>query len=664
MSRDNTQEASPQPRKRKLTAGMVLGGLAVVAVCLVARHFLLAPSANADPPSRFVRTAASRSGARGRARTSSAAAPRTAMRSTASSSQPAAARTSADSSQLKIVATVNGENVTRSDLAAECLRHYGAEVLETLVNRYLIQQECRRRNIEVTAEEVNAEIERMAERFKLPVDQWLELLQKERGLSPDQYASEVVWPMLALRKLAGPKLEVTRQELREHFESQYGEAVKARMIVCDDRATADSVRAAAAADPSKFGELAKDRSLHAPSASLNGMVQPIRKHVGPEEIEQAAFAMRDGEVSEVIPVNGQFVILKREGLQPAVRVAFEQVKMGMIEVIRDKKMRRVANEVFRQLQEQAQVENVFNDPAKSREMPGVAAVCNGHKIPVRELAELCIERHGTDVLEGIINRRLLEQAIESRNLTVTEEDLDREIARAASQMLPAKDDGSPDVDKWLQMVTEQQNISVELYRHDAVWPSVALKKLVGERIEVTDEELQKGYEANFGPRVRCLAIVLDDLRRAQKVWEMARSHQGPDGRIDKEFFGDLAAQYSTDPRGKALRGEVPPIQKHGGQPKLEEEAFSLKPGELSPIIHLAGGGRYVILLCEGQTHPLHVDFASVRDELHADIHEKKLRVAMADYFEELQDGAAIDNYLAARVQLPDKAQTRPAAARR
>jgi len=652
MSRNIARTRSPRRSKVKLTVGMLVGGLCVVAIGMAARYYLLDRSASADPPRLFQRASTARDAAPPPART--------AMRSTSSASRAGAPAAPSKSAALKIVATVNGENVTRNDLAVECLRHYGTEVLENLVNKYLIRQECQRRNISVTEAEVNVEIKRMAERFKLPVDQWLELLEKERGIRAQQYASDIIWPMLALRKLAGPALEVTQQELQGHFESRYGEAVKARMIVCDDRNTAEAVRAAAVANPDQFGDLAREKSIDAPSASLNGLVQPIRKHIGPKEIERVAFQMQDGQISEVIAVNAQFVVLKRESVQPAVRVAFEQVKMGMIEVIRDRKMRDVTGDTFRRLQDQAEVENVWNDPAKRQQMPGVAAVCNGHKIAVRELAEMCIERNGEEVLEGTINRRLLEQALKKRNLTITEADLDREIARAASQMLPLKPDGSPNVQKWLAMVTEQQNVPVDLYRSDAVWPSVALKKLVGEQVEVTEEDLQKGYEANFGPRVRCLAIVLDDLRRAQKVWEMARSKQGLDGRPDREYFCDLAAQYSTDPSTKALRGDVPPIQKHGGQPNLEEEAFSLQPGQLSRIIQVGGGGRYVILLREGTTEPVHVDFATVRGELYADIHEKKLRVAMADYFQKLQESATIDNYLAGTVQWPDKADARKA----
>ena len=49
-----------------------------------------------------------------------------------------AEKAAADSSAPAIVATVNTQRITREDLARECLRHYGKEVLESMVNKHLI----------------------------------------------------------------------------------------------------------------------------------------------------------------------------------------------------------------------------------------------------------------------------------------------------------------------------------------------------------------------------------------------------------------------------------------------------------------------------------------------------------------------------------------------
>jgi hypothetical protein len=174
---------------------------------------------------------------------------------------------------------------------------------------------------------------------------------------------------------------------------------------------------------------------------------------------------------------------------------------------------------------------------------------------------------------------------------------------------------------------------------------------------VTQEDLDKAFEATFGPRARVRVVVLDSQRRAQEVWQLARKTP------TAERIGDLAEQYSVDPTTRALRGEVPPIQRHGGQPALERQAFALKPGELSGIVQIAD--RFMILFCEGFTEPAGVQFAEVRDELYDDIHEKKQRIEMGRHFSHLRESATIDNFLAGTSQAPvDRARPPLAGTRR
>ena len=258
--------------------------------------------------------------------------------------------------------------------------------------------------------------------------------------------------------------------------------VRARLISVADPQKAKWLQAQAAAKPEDFGNLAKNYSEDAASASLKGLINPIRKHGSYQEIEDAAFHMRDGEVSPVIHAGGQYVILKREGLIEARHVSFQRVAPKLEEILRDRKMREVAQDVFRQLQDKAKIEIVWNEPAKRLRMPGVAALIDATQITIRELAEECIARHGQEILEGAISRKILEQACKRQNITVTAADIDAEIARSAAAGVKAKPDGSPDVDAWLDLVAKKQGMSLEVYRHDVVWPSVALEKLAGEKI--------------------------------------------------------------------------------------------------------------------------------------------------------------------------------------
>ncbi len=366
--------------------------------------------------------------------------------------------------------------------------------------------------------------------------------------------------------------------------------------------------------------------------------------MGDPNLEQAAFALKKGEVSEIVQVGNLYVFVKCEEHLPATKgIDRAKVEPHLYDALRERKLRSASNDVFKQLQSEARVENIFNDPVKSQQMPGVAAIVNGHKISIRQLSEECLERYGDDVLDGTINRKIIEQALIKKHLKVDDAELHAEIERAALAMGKIDEQGRADVAGWLEYVTSQEGITKEIYLRDEVWPSAALKKLVDGAVMVTPEDMERGYEANYGKKVRCRAIVLNNQRRAQEVWDKAREALREGREHGLKVFGDLAAEYSIEVGSRSLRGEVPPIQKYGGQPILEKEAFTLGPANpLSGIVQV--GGTYVILLFEGYTKPIDTSFAEVKSLIYADIHEKKLRVAMAKAFESLKDNSQVDNF--------------------
>jgi len=540
------------------------------------------------------------------------------------------------------VALVNGAEITADQLAAECLARHGESALETLVNRAIIDQACRRSGITITPADVSAEIEAMAKRFNVPRDKWLALIEQERAIPPDRYAEDIVWPMLALRALARDSGEPTEAELRRAFENRFGPAVKARIIAARTRAEAESLRAKALAAPDDFGGLARQHSVDVASASANGWVQPIRLHSGDPAFDATAFGLEPGGISQVVQVADQFIVIKCEGRLPAADVSLEKARPQLADELREGKSRQASTDVFRRLQEASRIENVLNDP--KRPMPDVAALVNGEPISLAKVRDTVIARHGREVIEILITRTLIGQALARQQQSVVQADLDAEVARAALSMGFKRGDGTPDVEAWLDRVGREERIPLRHYMEDVVWPSVALKKLVGS-VPVLKEDLDKAFAATFGPRAKCRIIVLDNQRRAQEVWQLARKNP------TAEAIGALAETYSVDPTSRALRGEVPPIQRFGGQPTLEREVFALSPGELSGVVQIAD--RFMVIFCEGFTDPTKVSFDEVRDELFDDIFEKKQRIEMARHFSHLRESAAIDNFVAGTSQTPD-----------
>ncbi len=576
--------------------------------------------------------------------------------------RPAAAPTEA-----KVVAVVNGQSISREQLAQEAVRRYGKEVVENLVNKHLILQACQEQKINITAQEVELEIDHMASKFGLSKDRWMEMLQSERNINPQQYRNDIIWPTIALRKLAAGNLTINPADIQKAIETQHGEKRQVRMIMIKDKARCEQVHKYLLTKPDEFDKVAKDYSEDKPSAAARGLIPPVRKHVGDPTIEAAVYALGDGKISSVIPAADHHFIFLCEKIIPADKISpaqQKQVEAQVVDSLREQKLRESAGGIFKTLQDKAQIVNVFNSPEMKDQMPGVAATINGQKLTIRQLSDECIARHGIEVLEGEIHRTLLESQLKAAKVTVEQADINAEVARAAEMYGFVKNDGSPNVDAWLAKVIEEDNATVELYVRGAVWPTVALKKLVGNQVKIDQDDLQKAYEANYGEQVDVLVCVLGSQRRAQEVWEMAR------GNPTEKFFADLAYQYSIEPTSKYNYGKVPPIRKHSGQPKLEEEAFKLKPGEISSMLVM--GDKFIIMRCVGRLKPDHApDFEAVKDELQKDIYEKKLRIAMSERFDSLLASAKIDNFLAGTRQsggqavgAPIDSAVRPASATR
>lgn len=550
-----------------------------------------------------------------------------------------------------VVAVVNADPITRKLLADRAIERYGVEVIDNMINRHLILQACQHTGVEVTKAEVTDEIRRLASKFGLSMEAYLTLLKDERGIDPNQYSREIIWPMLALRKLVADKVEVTQEEFNQAFVSQFGEAVKCRLIMTANQGKANQLQAQAANDPSSFASLAKQFSEDETSASVGGLIPPIRRYNGDSRLEEAAFALAENEVSPVMQLGDQWMFLQAVRRIPASSPspqALPAIREQISDRIRDEKMRVAATSLFEQLQREANVIKVLGNEELQQQYPGAGAIINGEQITLALVGEECVKRHGEEVLEGEITRKLLTQALRAANKSVTDADMQSELARAAESYGIVRSDGTADVDAWMEQVLESGNVTRDVYMADAVWPSVALTKLVEDELQLTQADMQAGFETAYGPRVEILACVLSDQRSAQKIWEMARDNP------TDEFFGKLAEQYSVEPVSASNAGKVPPIRKHGGQPAVEREAFSLKPGQLSGIV--ATGGKYIIMRCQGFTEPVVSDPAAVQSELVRDLSEKKLRRLMAERIEGLRKSAEIDNFLAAAKEIPRVAE--------
>ena len=543
--------------------------------------------------------------------------------------------------QIQTLAVVNGQEITREQVAKECMRRFGDATLKSIINKQLVNVELEKAQLQITEKDIDAEIAKRAKPHGWSGEHYTKTICKGRNLTLDEFRNNFIWNELALRNLASQNIKVTPEELNKRMDFEFGPRVQIRQIVLDSVAQAKKIQAQAAANPANFERLAKEFSVDQVSRPVGGLIMnAVRRNAGFPELEKLIFSLKQGEVSSVLPVADQFAIFRCEKILPADEIVPEQlpaIHERLVNQISNEKLNAEASKLFKRLEQETKIVNVLNDPELKKQMPGVAAVVNGQKIPINRLAERCIARFGKGMLDTEINRTILLQALKKTSRSVAEADLNAEISRAAMANGFLNKDQTANTAAWLKYVTQGKAKREMFYIEDEVWPTVALKKLVSGAVEVTSEDLQKSFEANFGPRVEVLWIESNDHRKALKIWNMASANP------NAEYFGELAHQYSVDTASMSNYGVVPPIQRHGGRPELEKEAFRLKPGEISNVIQQ--GEYWITLFCTGRTEPVVADLDAVRHDLSEDILEKKMRIAMSKVFLGLRDNAQIDNFL-------------------
>lgn len=262
-----------------------------------------------------------------------------------------------------VVAYVNGVPITRQELGEELVVRKGAKQLQFLIHRRIIEQACQKTGIKVTDAEVEAEFQERMKFSRVRDEKEFEraLLQKN-GMSLFEYKEDDIRKELLLRKLAAPRVQVTEEDLRKAFEANYGAKVAGRIIHIVDatRRIAEEVYEKAGKSADDFireAKLQANREL----AARGGKILPIHRHSTMPAVEKAAFRLRDGEISELIEVQGGFVIFLREGLEPPDPTkSFEKEKPDLHADIQKKKQVIEALKLARELREKAVVFDYLN----------------------------------------------------------------------------------------------------------------------------------------------------------------------------------------------------------------------------------------------------------------------------------------------------------------
>jgi peptidyl-prolyl cis-trans isomerase SurA len=260
-------------------------------------------------------------------------------------------------------------------------------------------------------------------------------------------------------------------------------------------------------------------------------------------------------------------------------------------------------------------------PADAEVVNRIVALVDGDPITAHEVRRYGEERRARNVpeealLEAVITDKILAKEIAARKITARPEDIDHYVTETMARNKLNEEQ--------FKVALKEQGLTLDQYKA-RIKNEIERTQLVGQELRgdppaVTDEDVRAYYDKHkdqFGKKsgvtVRDIFFafqpqmtqrdVLALIERAKAVKQMAESGQSFDG---------LARKFSEGP-GAERGGLLGSFRKGEMAPQLEQAAFALDPGEVSPPI-VSPNGIHLLKVDAVQADG-HVEFDEVKDEI-------------------------------------------------
>jgi parvulin-like peptidyl-prolyl isomerase len=557
---------------------------------------------------------------------------------TSSSAQPAVVNTAAATNSdyaTRVVAYIhNNQPITRQDLGEYLISRVGADRLPVLLNKRILDKACAERGITVTAAEIDSTL---AEDLKgLTMDQgtFIKTVLSRYKKTLFEWKEDVLRPRLQMMRLVQDRVTVSMEEMRQAFETAYGEKVECRIIFwpSNEEKQAFSEYAKLRDSEAGFAEKAKNQS-RSDLAATGGKIRPIARHTMEKEVEEAVFRLQPGQITTAIKTPQGIVVLKCDKRIPAdVTVNFETVKAKLSADIRERKLQIEMAAAFQVLKQQARPQPLLKKsdrPATGPTPPPnevVAYLWGSTPVTREELGEYLIQRQGAEKIEYLVNRRIIDAECKAKNIVVSEEEVDRGLKDDLDMLHVDKSHFEKDLlGHWGKNLFE--------WREDVIHPRLMLTKLCQGRVKYTEDEIKQCFEAHYGELLECRAILWPPDQAKFAMGEYARLRDS-----EEEFARKAKSQPSSTLASHG--GKMPAFGRHAfGDEDVERAAFQLQPGEVSPLI-ATPQGQLMLKLDRRLPPNSAVTLDKVRPEMTKEVSAKKLQVEMQLAFKELHDKAA------------------------
>lgn len=259
----------------------------------------------------------------------------------------------------------------------------------------------------------------------------------------------------------------------------------------------------------------------------------------------------------------------------------------------------------------------------------VVATVNNVNISKDKLYDALVKTGGAQTLDSLIIEELVEQEAVKAKVTVTDADLDKEIA-TIKKNFPSEVE--------FTAALAQSGMTIENLK-DQMKVKVKLSKILEPKVKVTDADVKKSFEDNkasyeTAEEVQASHILVATKAEAEVILKELKA--GGD-------FATIAKEKSIDPGSKDAGGDLKFFARGVMDPTFEKAAFALKKDELSGIVATTNGFHIIKLTDRKEAHKatLEEKSAEIRDQLV----EAKISEMSATWITEIKAKATIKNTL-------------------
>ena len=287
-------------------------------------------------------------------------------------------------------AVVNGSVITQADLKKEMagaqrrlsgmgkplddsqLVEIKKKAIERLIERELLYQESQKKGIKVDEAAVNEQLETLKKRF--PSDAELKNALTKMNMSEANVKSQFARGM-AIQKFIDnelvQKITVSDKEIKTYYDSnpdffRQSEQVRASHILIKVHPQAEESQKAEARkalekiqlklkEGDDFSALAKESS-QCPSSAKGGDLSYFKRGQMAKPFEDAAFALKPGEVSDIVETRFGYHLIKVVDKKPKSMIPYQDVKDRLGQYLKQEKARKEVSLYVEKLKQEAKIE--------------------------------------------------------------------------------------------------------------------------------------------------------------------------------------------------------------------------------------------------------------------------------------------------------------------